>query len=301
MKKLIICFVTILLHIAAHAQKEGLIHNGSAKIYYRIYGEGKPLLIINGGPGMNSDGFAALAAHLSKNCMAIIYDQRGTGKSSVENADSSNITMELMTEDIETLRKHLNIDKWIILGHSFGGMMASYYATKHPGNIGALILSSSGGIDLDLLSYVPNGINSKLSKTETDSINYWTNRINAGDTSYHARLRRGFSLATAYLYNRKYIPVIAERLTQGNTLIQGLVWQDLQRINFDCSEKLSSFNKPVLIIQGKQDIIEERTAIKEHAVLKNSKVVLMDKCVHYGWLDRPYIYYDEVEKFIQNN
>jgi proline iminopeptidase len=95
--------------------------------------------------------------------------------------------------------------------------------------------------------------------------------------------------------------VIAERLTQGNTTILGLVWQDLQKINFDCSEKLSSFNKPVLIIQGKQDIIEEKTALKEHSVFKNSKLVLMDKCVHYGWLDRPDIYYKEVEKFIKNN
>jgi len=64
-------------------------------------------------------------------------------------------------------------------------------------------------------------------------------------------LHRGLALAPAYVYNRKNIPAIAARLTQGNSIVNGLVWQDLQKIKFDCKNKLSQFNKPVLIIQGK--------------------------------------------------
>ena len=97
-------------------------------IYYRSFGKGVPMLIINGGPGMNSEGFTQLAIQLSKNNRTILFDQRGTGRSKFTVTDSSTITMQLMAEDIENLRKKLNIDKWIILGHSFGGMMASYYA-----------------------------------------------------------------------------------------------------------------------------------------------------------------------------
>jgi len=109
------------------------------------------------------------------------------------------------------------------------------------------------------------------------------------------------SLAPAYVYNRKFIPVIAERLTQGNSAVNGFIWQDLQKTKFNCTDKLKSFNKPVLIIQGKQDIIAEKTALKAHKVLKNSRLVLMDRCVHYGWLDRPDEYFAEVEKFLIAN
>ncbi len=134
-----------------------------------------------------------------------------------------------------------------------------------------------------------------------DSLNYWDKKINAGDTTYYARLHRGLALAPGYVYNKKNIPAIAERLTQGNSLINGLVWQDLQKIKFNCKDELSHFNKPVLIIQGKQDIIEAETAMKEHKVLKASKLIFLDSCVHYGWLDRPEEYFPEVEKFLRSN
>lgn len=301
MKNLFTCFGVTVFYVAVFAQTEGYIQSAGSKIYYRTFGAGKPLLIINGGPGMNSDGFVDLAKLLSKNNKTIIYDQRGTGKSTLQRLDTSTITMKLMVEDIESLRAHLKITKWTILGHSFGGMLASYYASLYPGNITSLILSSSGGIDLELLSYVVRRVNARLSSQEMDSLNYWNKKINAGDTSYYARLHRGLALAPAYLYNRKNIPSVAERLTQGNSIINGLVWHDLQKIKFDCKSELSRFNKPVLIIQGKQDIIKSETALKEHRIFKTSKLILLDNCVHYGWLDRPDEYFQQVEKFINSN
>ena len=283
------------------AQTEATIKNDDALIYYRTFGTGSPILIINGGPGMNSDGFAGLAKTLSAKNQTIIYDQRGTGRSKLVRTDASTISMKLMADDMEVLRKHLKIDKWILLGHSFGGMLASYYATLYPEHIQAIILSSSGGVDLGLLSYASTNISSRLNTEETASLNYWNKQIANGDTSHHARLQRGTALAAAYVYNRKYIPIIAERLTQGNPVINQLIWDDLQKIKFDCKPKLSGFNKPVLIIQGKQDIVEERTANRSHEAFKNSSIVLLDKCVHYGWLDAPKEYFTELEKILATN
>lgn len=288
-----------LIHTAAIvcAQTEGYAPGVNVKTYYRTFGQGKPLVIINGGPGMNSDGFETIAKTLSKSNRTIIYDQRGTGKSVLQKTDTSTVTMMQMVEDLERLRTHLKIEKWSLLGHSFGGMLASYYATLHPDKIESLILSSSGGIDLELLSNA-DAISSKLTKAERDSLAYWNGRISNGDTSYLTRLGRGRALAPAYLYNRKHIPIIAERLTQGNSLMNRLVWSDLRKINFDCKKGLATFSKPVLIIQGVQDIIEEGIALKAHKIFKNSRVVLIEGCGHYGWLDRPDKYIPEIEKFL---
>jgi proline iminopeptidase len=213
----------------------------------------------------------------------------------------STITMQLMIDDMENLRKQLKIERWIILGHSFGGMLASYYATIHPDKIISLILSSSGGIDLELLSYVSKNINAKLTPQQLDSANYWSQKIADGDTSYFARCQRAKALANAYVYHKKYAPAIAERLTHSNLRINDLIWQDMQKINFNCAAKLLTFTRPVLIIQGRQDIIEERTSQKASRIFKNSRLVILDHCVHYGWLDNRDAYLSEVEKFISEN
>ncbi len=294
---LLIC---CLLTMGFDVPKDGFATStDGAKIHYRTFGAGKPLLIINGGPGMNSEGFEGMARTLSQHCMTIIYDQRGTGQSKLQTLDSTTVTMDLMIDDIEALRKQLNIDKWSILGHSFGGIVVSYYATKHPETIDKIILSSSGGVDLGLLTDVQSSIDSKLTKTELDSVNYWSAKIAAGDTSHFARLHRGLNLAHAYVINPKFIPVIGERLTQGNQTVNQLIWNDLQRINFNCTEKLKSYNKPVLIIQGKEDIVSKAIAEKSHQAFKNSRIVYMDHSIHYGWLDNPEVYFKEVNEFLK--
>lgn len=291
--------IFLILGFQAKSQTEGTAKSTDlAPIFYRTFGEGKPILIINGGPGMNSNGFENLAKKLSNKHKTIIYDQRGTGKSSLKTLDSNTITMKLMLEDMECLRKHLKIEKWIILGHSFGGILASYYATQYPERVEGIIYSASGGIDLGLLAYVGETVNEKLSQQQRDSLVYWTKKLDDGDTTHYAKLQRGRALAPAYLYDKKFIPILAERMTQGNGLVNGLVWDDLERIKYDCSEKLANFDKPVLIIQGKQDVIKAETAEKAHKILKNSKLVFMEHCGHYGWLDNEKVYIKEINSFL---
>jgi proline iminopeptidase len=298
MKNLLLYFLISVVAFQLSAQRDGFAESNGVNIYYRTFGIGTPILIINGGPGLNSDGFVELAKILSAQNQTIIYDQRGTGRSAMQKTDASTITMQLMIDDMENLRKQLKIERWIILGHSFGGMLASYYATIHPDKIISMILSSSGGIDLELLSYVSKNINARLTPQQLDSANYWSQKITGGDTSYFARLQRARALANAYVYDKKYAPLIAERLTHSNLRVNDLVWQDMQKSNFNCAQKLSTFTRPVLIIQGKEDIIEERISQKANRILKNSKLVILDHCVHYGWLDNRDAYLSEVEKFI---
>jgi proline iminopeptidase len=204
-----------------------------------------------------------------------------------------------MADDMEALRKHLKIKKWNILGHSFGGMLASYYATVYPNSINKLVLSSSGGIDLTLLK-TENLIERNLTKAEKDSLNYWNDKIEKGDTSHTAAIGRGRALAPAYVYDQKYIPIIAERLTQGNSTINGLLWTDMQKINFDCKDKLQDFKNPVLIIQGKQDVISNQIGELAHKTFPNSKLVLLENCRHYGWLDAKEKYFSDINSFLKS-
>ena len=278
-------------------QNEIYIQSGDETIHITTYGEGQPILIINGGPGMNSEGFRALAKIIGKTNRAIIYDQRGTGESSIPNIDRNSITLDAMVNDIEIIRNHLHIERWVILGHSFGGMLGSYYSAKHPDRIRGLILSASGGIDMDVFSRL--NITARLTRTEKDSLDYWNAKIARGDTTYNARLKRGTFLAPAYLFDKSHVPVVAERLTQGNRTILGFVFQNMRKINFDCSDGLKKIKVPVLIIQGKQDVIDRKTAETAQKVLINSTLVMLDNCGHYGWLDQPELYFKSINEYLE--
>ncbi|MEO8240062.1 MAG: alpha/beta fold hydrolase [Flavobacterium sp.] len=299
MKKIFL-FAFLMFLGKAFAQTEGYAkNNDSSKTYYKTFGKGESLLIINGGPGMNSNGFEDMAKTLSENQETIIYDQRGTGKSKLAKLNAKTISMQLMADDIESLRKHLKIEKWNILGHSFGGMLASYYATVYPNSIAKLILSSSGGVDLTLLK-TPNLIEAGLNQSQKDSLKYWNHKIEKGDTSYTARIGRGRAMAPAYIYDQKYAPVIAKRLTQGNSKINGLLWGDMQKMNFDCKAKLKNFKKPVLIIQGKEDIISNEIGEIAHKTFPNSKLILLEHSKHYGWLDAREKFFSDINSFLKS-
>ncbi len=281
------------------SQKNEIITNGNVQISYKTFGTGKPLLIINGGPGMNSEGFSQIAEQLSKfNYQTITYDQRGTGKSTIENPNSENVTMDLMVEDMEILRKHLKLEKWSILGHSFGGVMAAYYATIHPERIEKLIFSSSGGVNMKFTTYLGRTLNNNLTQTQRDSLAYYQRIVDGGDDSMETRLKRANSLANAYVFDKSNAPLIAQRLTQINYEINGLVIQNLHKIKFDCVDSFKNFKQPVLVIQGKNDIITTDTAKEIAAAFPNSKLVLMDNCAHYGWLDAKELYLNSIQKFL---
>jgi len=294
-------FIIVFLSSFCFSQTEATINSGNSKLHYKTFGTGKPILIINGGPGMNCEGFAYVAQELAKmNYQTIIYDQRGTGKSTLEIINSETITMDAMVQDIENLRKHLKIDKWVILGHSFGGIMATYYATKHPEIIDKLIFSSSGGVTLNFTSYVQDRLNNNLKKGERDSLNYYQNKINKGDSSVKTLKLRANYLANAYVFDKSKAPIIAERLTQTNFKINSLVFENLRKIKFDYSKSFSNFKQKVLVLQGKNDIISIETAKEIANSFPNSKLILMDNCGHYGWLDAKELYFKSIKDFLNN-
>ncbi|HPJ10365.1 MAG TPA: alpha/beta fold hydrolase [Flavobacterium sp.] len=291
----------ILVPLAMRSQNEHTIDSGDSTLHFRTFGTGKPLLIINGGPGMNSEGFSGIAAELSKlGYQAITYDQRGTGQSIVPKIDETRITMDLMASDMENLRKHLKIEKWSLLGHSFGGIMAAYYATKYPTAVDKIIFSSSGGIDMDFTTYIGSTVRANLTKTQRDSLDYYQSKRESGDLSIETLKNRARFLANAYVYDKSKAPTIAARLIQINFDVNRLVINNLHKIGYDCAKSFSHFKQPVLVLQGKNDIIKIRTAQAIARAFPNSKLVLMDRCAHYGWLDVPKIYMDTVKSFLNS-
>ena len=109
-------------------------------IYFEESGnpDGKAVIILHGGPGGGSQPI--YRQYFDSNRWRIIqFDQRGCGKSTPHAELAENTTWHLV-EDIETLRKHLKIDRWVVSGGSWGSTLALAYSETHPDYCQALIL-----------------------------------------------------------------------------------------------------------------------------------------------------------------
>ncbi len=100
--------------------------------------EGVPVVYLHGGPGGGcSDWFRQFfdpdKYHL------IMFDQRGAGKSTPHASLENNTTADLVS-DIEKIREHLSIDKWMVFGGSWGSTLALAYAQVHAHRVTALVL-----------------------------------------------------------------------------------------------------------------------------------------------------------------
>ncbi|MCM1307709.1 MAG: alpha/beta fold hydrolase [Butyrivibrio sp.] len=111
------------------------------KIWYEIYGAeyNDTLLYLHGGPGASCLDFAKQAEALSKKIKVIIFDQLGVLRSEAI-PENESYGMEYQIEMIEEMRRLLGIEKWSILGHSYGGMLAVLYAYLCPNSIRKVIL-----------------------------------------------------------------------------------------------------------------------------------------------------------------
>jgi proline iminopeptidase len=113
---------------------------GGHELYVEECGNpsGQPVLIIHGGPGGGSNP-TMRRYHDPKRFRIILFDQRGCGRST-PNASLENNTTPDLIDDIERIRRELDVERWQLFGGSWGSTLALAYAEAHPDRVSAMIL-----------------------------------------------------------------------------------------------------------------------------------------------------------------
>ncbi len=129
------------LYPAIEPNRTGMLEvTGGHTIYWEESGnpEGKPVLFLHGGPGGGTEAkqrrFFDPASY-----RIVLFDQRGCGRSTPHASLEWNTTWDLVA-DIERLRTHLGIDRWMLFGGSWGSTLSLTYAQAHPDRVSALVL-----------------------------------------------------------------------------------------------------------------------------------------------------------------
>jgi proline iminopeptidase len=125
---------------------EGLLEVGDGNlIHWETHGSpaGKPVLAVHGGPGSGASKGALRRFGLDR-FRIVLFDQRGCGRSvphaSEPATDMSVNTTHHLVADMERLREHLGVDRWLLYGDSWGSTLILAYAERHPGRVSEIVI-----------------------------------------------------------------------------------------------------------------------------------------------------------------
>lgn len=210
------------------------------KMYYEIYGQGKPLVLIHGGGSTIQSNFGKVIPLFEKNRKVIAVELQAHGRTSDRNAD---LTFEQDADDIATLLKNLNIDKADFFGFSNGGTTTLQIAIRHPEIVDKIIVGSA------------------LAKRNGVPEWFW-------DFMKQAKLENmPEQLKTAY-----------KQVAPDTSGLQVMHDRDAKRmVNFKDipDEQIKFIKASTLIIIGDKDVITPEHAIELHRKIANSELAII--------------------------
>lgn len=290
-------------------------------LHFDAYGDGHPVLIVHGGPGIPYANAWKGLEPLTDRFKFYYYHQRGCGDSSrpFDRFESGNYYAN-MTElertlglgaqiaDIERIRQILGQDKLMIIGHSFGGFIASMYAAEFPDRVEKLILVAPAGVltppdeDRNLFDLaraeLPQEQHSEYDALLTEYFDFGNifSKTDAELVSLHERT--GKFLLPAMGYDASQFDTGPK---SGGWTVFALYFSNGR--SFDFRPAVSSITAPTLILQGADDDISVAgSRTYEHAIPKSTFVSIGGgsdvHAGHFVFDDCPEEFATEVETFL---
>ena len=271
--------------------------NGSS-LWYEVRGSapGIPLLVVNGGPGLDhtymlcSEIWDAIAVRRQ----VVLYDQRGTGHSGPLKPGGS-CTVADQVADLEALRVKLGAARIDLLGHSWGGYLAMAYAIRYPEHVQHLVLCDSAAPkweDTDFLFKY-------LFPEKVDRQDQLIAQETAGKTEATTELLRGY-LGMMFASREKRDDFMEAFDTYdyshgANDAISG----DLARL--DMWPAVKKLKLPALVITGRFDAnVAPSTAWKIHKAIAGSQWVIFEKSGHMPFCEESEEFGRVLEGFLQS-
>lgn len=219
-------------------------------LFVRMRGDGIPLLLMHGGLGADHSTLLPLLP-LSDQFRMVLYDHRCNGRS--RGAEVSTLTWENLTADAEALREALGIEKWAVIGNSFGGFVALEYAIRYPKSLSHLVLLDTGG-DAKLVQQNAEKVLEErgFSKLAVKTAHRFYN----GQTAPGELLKCMFILGKAY-YSNQSIGLLIREAFRGLRIRRNAVaciygYRDLLA-GWSVMKQLQSIHNPTLVMAGRDD------------------------------------------------
>jgi len=288
-----------LFHEEGYRQVNGISH------FYRVLGQGEPFVFLHGGPGMWHDELVPSFFEFAKDHQCIYYDQRGNGRSLMETIDETNFTTDLLVEDLEALRKEFGTEKMNIIGHSWGGLLGMYYASKYPQNVKRLILIDPAPVNTPLLIQSYERMVGRFAEGDFERLEamYESEAYISGDPDAHneaMQLSEGVTFYNEQARDEYFKIAVFDEVTAKNMVAISGPARDM-KLNITVQDHLQNITCPTLIIQGEEDFIVPEAAELAHQLIKDSQLVFIPESGHYPFMEAREDFFRALTSFIKKS
>jgi proline iminopeptidase len=262
---------------------------------YRIFveelGEGFPLILLHGGPGLDHTTFRPWLDALADDFRLLYLDERGQGRS--DRVDPATLTLSVWARDVDQLAEALELDRFALLGHSFGAIIATTHAIEL-GTASGYVISgggdSSAALDADVQAALDalGDDGAAIAKSWEDEKTVQTEAefaaLMATQMPFHfaGTVPPDFGAATLYA---------PEVLRHAANTGYG---------DFDYPPHLERVSKPTLVIVGELDrTTTPRAAEVLHDGIRDSELLVIPGVGHMSYVEAPEPYLAAVRGFLR--
>jgi proline iminopeptidase len=254
--------------------------------FVKVIGQGYPLVLMHGGPGADHASLLALRPCADHFTLAF-YDHRCNGRS--EGAPVTSMTWENLTADAEALRQALGFDRWAVLGHSFGGMVALEYALRYPQSLSHLLLVDTCGDTWWVRENAPELLARRgfSAATVETARRFYTGQIEPNE--FMPSMRK---LAGAYYHNPSPLLMAREVLTVGirtNVRPEAQIFAFGQLLKgWTVMDRLGEIQVPTLVLAGRDDFQfppEHQATLA--AGIPRARLEIIERAGHNAPTERP--------------
>jgi proline iminopeptidase len=275
-----------------------LVDIGDTRLFVERRGDGYPLIVLHGGPGLDHHMFGDYLDALTDRYRLLFVDQRAQGQS--EKAPQETWTLPQMAADVGALARALHLDRYAVLGHSYGAFVALQHAVDHPGQAAQTIVSDGlpsvrflSEIERALESFVPVELREQVAAS-------WAREATVQTEEEAAQLLHD---QMPFHFANPLDPRIEEyeRRTAGAVespdVLRHFAAQEYGGI--DVEDLLEEVTQPVLVIVGRH----ERTCVVEGAEViakgvPDAELVVLEHSAHMGFVEENEAYVRAVREFL---
>jgi proline iminopeptidase len=271
------------------------------QLYHFFEGEGRNVLIVHGGPGYPFVQPWPGLGPLTNEYQFHYYDQRGCGQSTrpIDTFSSTNYYQNMtaldqtlgigaQVADMERIRQILGEEKLILIGHSFGGFLASLYAAEFPGRVEALILvapadvlvmpQKDGGLFEEVRKRLPEDMQADYAAYLEEYLDF--RDIFSKSEADLVALNEGFGKYYAVVFEAS----IPEQGRPGGWMVWAMYLSMGTR--HDYRDALKDVTAPVLVIHGADDLQPEKASRAYVDAFPNARFHVIEDATHFPFYEQ---------------
>ena len=261
-------------------------------------GTGYPVIVLHGGPGLDHHEFADYLDPLTDAFRLLLVDQRANGRS--ERAPESTWTLERMAQDVIMLARALHLERYAVLGHSYGAFVALQNAVDYPGMAAQTIVS--GGVpSMKYLEVVERNLDAfEPDELRDQVIASWAREPTVAT-------QEGFAELMAEQFPFHFADPLDPRIADYLDRTKDTVYSpDVLRLfsangygGIEVEDRLGEVSSPLLVMTGRHDrtcTVEAAEAIAARA--PNAELRIFEASGHMTFVEEPDVYIATVRSFL---